>query len=117
MARPQIDSLLDYIDFLHPGLKEDTSNLSAILPGIIDCGLPPQKIVLETYSIDRLDELYNQPFNELFKFCSGSNAHRSFLAAGPWFDPMPAADNPQPVSRSVAMGSKGLSNSMEEEDT
>jgi hypothetical protein len=112
MPRPQIDGLLDYIDFLHPGLKGDTSNLSAILPSIVDSGLPPQKIVLEMYSIDRLEELNNQPFNELFKSCSGRDSHRPVAAAGLRFDQMPATDNSQSLSFSVGMSSEDPSNSM-----
>jgi hypothetical protein len=50
---------LDYIEFLHLSLKENTSRLSAILPGIVESGLQSQKLVLETYSSDRLREVYN----------------------------------------------------------
>jgi hypothetical protein len=112
MPRPQIDSLLDYIDLLHPGLKEDTSNLSAILPSIVDSGLPTQKMVLETYSIDQLGELHNQPFNELFKFCSDGDSHRPVAAARLRYDQMPATDNPQSLSLGVGMSGEDTSNSI-----
>ena len=64
MLRPQIGGLLDYIDFFRLGLKEDISSLSAILPTIVESGLPSHKIVLETYSSDQLGELYHRSFSE-----------------------------------------------------
>jgi hypothetical protein len=75
-------AFLDYIDILHPNLKEDTSNLSAILPSIVESGLPSKRIVLETYSSDRLAELSNRPFNELFQFCTGRDSQRTDAAVG-----------------------------------
>ena len=112
IPRPQIDRLLDYIDFLHPGLKENTSNLSTILPSIIENGLPPQKIVLETCSSDQLEELYSRPLNELFEFCTGGDSQRPDAAAGLRLDHIRTADNSQSTSPSVRISSEDPSNGM-----
>ena len=111
MLRPQIGGLLDYIDFLRPGLKEDTSNLSAILPTIVESGLPSHRIVLETYASDQLGELYHQSFSELFEFCITRNSQRLGAAAGCGFTRC-AADDPQSLSPSVPISGEDPSNVM-----
>ena len=112
MLQPQIGGLLDYIDFLRPGLKEVTSNLSAILPTIVESGLPSHKIVLETYSSGQLGELYHQSFNEWFEFCTTRNSQRSGAAAELRIYQMRAADDPQYLSPCVPISSEDLSNVM-----
>lgn len=77
------EPFLDYIDFLQPGLREHISNLSALLPGIVENGLPSQRIVLETYNSDQLLELCNRPLKELFQFCTGIDSQRACAMAGP----------------------------------
>jgi hypothetical protein len=39
----QIQAFLDDIDFARPNLKEQVNNLSALLPGIVNQGLPSQR--------------------------------------------------------------------------
>lgn len=67
LLRCQIETFLDYIDSCHPGLKEQISNLSALLPGIIDHGLPPQQLVLETLPPSQLSD---RSLDELFQLSS-----------------------------------------------
>lgn len=74
---------MDYIDFLQPGLREHISNLSALLPGIVENGLPSQRIVLETYNSDQLLELCNRPLKELFQYCTGIDSQRASAMADP----------------------------------
>jgi len=52
-----MQDFLDYIDLVRPGLKEQASNLSTILPHIVDNRLPSQGLVLETLPANRLSEL------------------------------------------------------------
>lgn len=75
-------SFLDYIDILHPDLREDLSDLSALLPSIVENGLPSKRIVLETYPSDQLSHLCNRPLKELFQFCTGTDSHRAYATAG-----------------------------------
>jgi hypothetical protein len=100
---------LDYIDFIHPNLKQHTSNLSAILPGIVESGLPTWKMVLETYTSDRLGELSSRPFNELFEFCAVRDSQPN---VGLCLDQMPAADDPSSPHSSVGVSSEDLSSGM-----
>ncbi|KAL5344305.1 hypothetical protein ACLOAV_010734 [Pseudogymnoascus australis] len=79
----QFEPFLDYIDFLQPGLREHISNLSALLPGIVENGLPSQRIVLETYNSDQLLELCNRPLKELFQYCTGIDSQRASAMADP----------------------------------
>ncbi|KFY09645.1 hypothetical protein V492_05415 [Pseudogymnoascus sp. VKM F-4246] len=81
--RHLFEPFLDYIDFLHPGLREHISNLSALLPGIVENGLPSKRIVLETYNSDQLLELCNRPLKDLFQFCAGIDSQRACAMAGP----------------------------------
>jgi hypothetical protein len=64
-------AFLDYIDFVHPNLREHLSNLSHFLPGIVENVLSSKRIILETYASDELSELCNRPLKELFQFCTG----------------------------------------------
>ncbi|KAL5344408.1 hypothetical protein ACLOAV_010668 [Pseudogymnoascus australis] len=69
-------NFLDYIDFRHPRLREDISELSSLLPDVVKTGLPLQRIVLETYASDQLSKLHNRPLKELFQFCTGKDSLR-----------------------------------------
>jgi hypothetical protein len=100
---------LDYIDFLHPDLKQQTSNLSAILLGIVESGLPARKTVLETYTSDRLGELSSRPFSELFEFCAVRDSQPT---VGLRLDQMPAADDPRSPPPSVGVSREDPSNGM-----
>jgi hypothetical protein len=62
---------LDYIDFTRPGLKDQLSNLSILLPDIVYYRiLPPQRLVLETLPYSRLSEVGDQPLEELLQYCT-----------------------------------------------
>ncbi|KFZ18895.1 hypothetical protein V501_00950 [Pseudogymnoascus sp. VKM F-4519 (FW-2642)] len=76
LPRHRIKTFLGYIDYLHPRLREDISELSSLLPDIVKNGLPLKRIVLETYPSDQLSELYNRPLKELFQFCTGKDSLR-----------------------------------------
>ena len=64
-------------------MREDLSDLSALLTSIVEIGLPSKRIVLETYSSDQLSELGNRPLKELFQFCTGIDSQRVYAVAGP----------------------------------
>jgi hypothetical protein len=57
--------------------------LSALLPSIVEIGLPSKRIVLETYSSGQLSELGNRPLKELFQFCTGIDSQRVYAVADP----------------------------------
>jgi hypothetical protein len=62
---------LDYIDSTRPGLKDQLSHLSILLPGIVNYGiLPPQRLVLETLPHSRLSEIGDRPLEELLQYCT-----------------------------------------------
>jgi hypothetical protein len=88
----QMKAFIDYIDFVHPVLKEQVRTISALLPGILENGLPPTRIVLETYSRNQFAELRNRSLNELFQVCTGRNSQRS-NATGFRFDQTHYAEN------------------------
>ena len=89
LRRDQIQAFLDYIAFARPGLKEQISNLSALLPGIADCSLPSQRLVLETFPCNHLPELSDRPLEELFQFSIDTvDTHRADAVIGPSFDQM-----------------------------
>jgi hypothetical protein len=69
-----LDVFLDYIDFLHPDLKDRLTSLSTLLLGILENELPPGKLVLKTYTVDRLNELRGRTLNELFQFATSTDA-------------------------------------------
>jgi hypothetical protein len=66
LRRGQIQAFLDYIALAQPGLKEQISNLSAILPDVADCSPPSQRLVLETFPCNQFPELSGRPLEELF---------------------------------------------------
>ena len=71
LRRPYIENFLDYIDSTRPGLKDQLSHLSILLPGIVNYGiLPPQRLVLETLPHSRLSEIGGRPLKELLQFCT-----------------------------------------------
>jgi hypothetical protein len=52
-------------------LKDQLSNLSILLPGIVYYGiLPPQMLVLETLPHSRLSEVGDRPLEELLQYCT-----------------------------------------------
>lgn len=62
---------MDYIDFTHPGLKDQLSNLSLLLLCIVYYRiLPPQRLVLETLPSSHLSEVGNRPLEELLQYCA-----------------------------------------------
>jgi hypothetical protein len=71
-----LDIFLDYVTFLHPDLKERLHNLSDLLPRILQNGLPPEMLVFETYSADRLSEIHDRSLNELFQFATSEDSRR-----------------------------------------
>ncbi|OBT87255.1 hypothetical protein VE02_02940 [Pseudogymnoascus sp. 03VT05] len=73
--RHQIKPFLDYIDFLHPGLREDLSDLSALLTSIVENGLPSKRIVLETYASDQLSHLLAYGDEDATKLLVRSGIH------------------------------------------
>lgn len=68
---------------MHPGLKERISDLSNLLPGILESGIPPAKLVLETYTADQLSELRDRSINELFQFDTSGYSSQSIR----WWSP------------------------------
>ena len=66
----QIQHLLDYIDQCHPGLREELSNLFAVLASAIDHGLPRQLLTIETISYQELRAKQDFNFEEMFQFSS-----------------------------------------------
>ncbi|KAH6667785.1 hypothetical protein B0J14DRAFT_675784 [Halenospora varia] len=68
LPRPQIQDFLDYIDWIHPGLKEQASKLSDVLPHRIDAKSSPQRLVLDKLISNLLPELRNRKMEELFQF-------------------------------------------------
>ena len=72
----ELGLFLDNIDFLHPDLKERLSNLSGILRGILENGLPPGSLVLETYTTDWLNELCDGSSIEFFQFAPSEDTRR-----------------------------------------
>jgi hypothetical protein len=63
LRKGQDQDVVDYIDLCHPGLKEQISNLSFLLPGIVASGLPSEWLVIETIPYH---ELLDYPFEKLF---------------------------------------------------
>ncbi len=74
-------------------MREQTSNLSGLLPGIVGNGLPSQSIVLETYPSNQLSELCNRPLEELFQFCTGIDSQRADAVVSLSFDQIRDAEN------------------------
>jgi hypothetical protein len=68
-----LDIFVEYIAFLNPDLRERLCNASELLPGILMNRLLPGKLVLETYTIDQLSELYDRSLNELFQFTTSKD--------------------------------------------
>jgi hypothetical protein len=89
LRQGQIQALLDYIDFARSVLKEQISNLSALLPGMAEDDLPSHRLVLETFPCHQLSELSGRPLEELFQFSIDTvDAHRADAVVGPSFDQM-----------------------------
>jgi hypothetical protein len=65
LRKGQDQDVVDYINLCHSGLKEQISNLSSLLPGIIAGRLPLKWLVIETIPYY---ELSDYPFEELFQF-------------------------------------------------
>ncbi|PVH67443.1 hypothetical protein DL98DRAFT_600487 [Cadophora sp. DSE1049] len=55
----------------YPGLKEQISNLSCVLPGIVASDIPTKQLVIETIPSH---DLSDHPFEELFQFSSDRNS-------------------------------------------
>ncbi|PVH67756.1 hypothetical protein DL98DRAFT_637461 [Cadophora sp. DSE1049] len=64
-------AVVDYVDFCYPGLKEQISNLSCVLRGILASEIPTKRLVIETI---QYHELSDHPFEELFQFSSDRNS-------------------------------------------
>ena len=71
-----MDTFIDYVAYLHPDLKEHLHNLSDLLPRILQNGLPPGKLIFETYTADRLNELPGRSLNELFQYATSADTQR-----------------------------------------
>jgi hypothetical protein len=70
-------------------LKEQISNLSALLPDIADYSLPSQRLVLETFPYNQLSKFSDRPLEELFQFFIDTvDTHRADAVVGPLFDQM-----------------------------
>ena len=93
---------------MHPDLKGRVSNVSALLPGMLENGLPPRRIVLEAYPSDRLTELRDRPLNELFQLCTGSDSQRPDSRVVLRFDGMPTAKNSDSPFPSLRAGGERL---------
>jgi hypothetical protein len=69
LPKPHLEVLLDYIDSCQPGLKGQISNLSAILPGLVDYGiLPSQRLVLEIVPTSEWLDIGDRRLEELFQY-------------------------------------------------
>lgn len=64
-------AVVDYVDFCYPGLKEQISNLSWVLRGIVAGDIPSKRLVIETVPSH---DLSDHPFEELFQFSSDRNS-------------------------------------------
>jgi hypothetical protein len=71
-----LDTFIDYVAYLHPDLKERLRNLSDLLPRILQNGLPPGKLIFETYTADQLNELPSRSLNELFQYATSADIRR-----------------------------------------
>ncbi|KAH6714609.1 hypothetical protein BKA61DRAFT_575339 [Leptodontidium sp. MPI-SDFR-AT-0119] len=65
-------AVVDYVDFCYPGLKEQISNLSCVLGGIL-ASEETKRLVIETIPYHHLSD---HPFEELFQFSSDRNSSK-----------------------------------------
>ena len=70
LRRGHDQGVVDYVGLCHPGLKEQISNLSFVLRGIVASELPPKRLVIETIPDH---DLSDHPFEELFQFSNDRN--------------------------------------------
>src|SRR6266498_126398 len=87
LRQGQIQPFLDYIAFARPGLREQISNLSAVLPGMTEDNLPSQKLVLKTFPYHQLSELSDRSLEELSQFAIDTvDIYQADAMIGPFFD-------------------------------
>jgi hypothetical protein len=71
IARITNNHIEDWIDFIrscHPGLRDEISNLSKILPKMFTWGAPVFNLVIEQIPRDRLGEYQAHSMNDLVQF-------------------------------------------------
>ncbi|KFZ16874.1 hypothetical protein V501_02027 [Pseudogymnoascus sp. VKM F-4519 (FW-2642)] len=105
LNRHHIQDFVDYIDFIHPGLKEKVINLSGILLQKVDASRPAQRQLLDILTSNLLSESINRPPEELLLFANHpSKSDLAQAVASPSFD-QPYANNqlshPQRIGTSV----------------
>ena len=87
LRRGRIQPFLNYIAFTRPNLREQISNLSAVLPNIAEDNLPSQKLILKTFPCHQLSELSNRPLKKLSQFAIDTiNTHQADTIIGPSFN-------------------------------
>jgi hypothetical protein len=68
VTNDHVDDLINLIHECHPGLKEELSNLSKLLPKMIIWGAPASHLVIEKIPKDRLAEYQAHSMNDLVQF-------------------------------------------------
>ncbi|KFZ02686.1 hypothetical protein V500_00024, partial [Pseudogymnoascus sp. VKM F-4518 (FW-2643)] len=101
----RIQDVVDYVDFIRPGLKEKVINLTGVLLQRVDSSRPAQRQLVDILTCNLLSKSRNGPPEELLQFAN--HPPKSDLAqavASPSFDQVYANNqlsHPQRIVRSV----------------